>query len=134
MRHENIPLNCSWMLQLLSNVENSCAEELRNKIIQALLLMPCHVKVGEDFSQLLVFDLSINAPGMPRCLCLTSLSVSCYRDPSPNSPAGSEGDSTDLSREMHQQHKGDPSVGLPTLFHPLPATASASEGLILTVY
>lgn len=48
-----------------------------------------HEKRGR-FSPPLVFDFSIDAPGKPRPLCKTSLSASRCRDPSLNSPAGSE--------------------------------------------
>lgn len=83
--------------------------------------------VGEH----LVFNLSVSAPGKPRPQCPTSLSASCQGDPSLNSPTGLEGESIDLARETHQQHKEYPSAGLPLCLLP---TASAREGLTLTVY
>lgn len=94
------------------------------------------------FLRPLVFGLSVSVPHKARPLCPTSLSVSRYGDPSLNSPAGLEGGWTDLIRDTQKQHKSPQqvfplydSVGLPLyLSYLLPATASAREGLTLTVY
>lgn len=68
------------------------------------------VKKGR-FPWPLIIDLSVSASRKPRPLCLTSLLVPHYGDPSL-----SRGQLDWLVQEMHQQHKEDPSVGPPTLW------------------
>lgn len=70
-----------------------------------------------------------------RPLCLTSLSVSHYGDPSLNSPTGLEGGSSVLVRDTHQQHRRNPLPGLHSCVSYLVlATAGILEGFTLTVY
>lgn len=79
----------------------------------------CHMERGDFLGPYYWICLSV---------FLTSLSASFYGNPSLNCPAVLQDGLTDLFREIHQQHKGDPSVGLP-LYLSVLSTAGACQRL-----